>query len=59
MRSAEIHSDKITPKLTISLLERGLIRGYMRVLAEANHIRSLNPTLNGKNELEGLDLLLA
>lgn len=52
------HTGGAVPKFNISILESGLVHGYTRVVAEAHFIQKLKPTLNGKDELEGLELLL-
>ena len=50
--------DQSTPKVRITILEKGLTRGYGRVIAEAAYIKNQKPPLNGKEEMEGIELLL-
>jgi hypothetical protein len=50
--------DQSTPKVRITILEKGLTRGYDRVIAEAAYIKNQKPPLNGKEEMEGIELLL-
>ena len=52
------HTDGVLPKFSITILESNLNQGYVRLVTEAQLIKSQKPSLNGKNEMEGVELLL-